>query len=94
MKKIFAFILTIAVLFSLAALAVDARTATETARSLAPEGSVYLYTEKDGKNYEIHFLIEATNEEFEISVPLDESMPVKIETENDFALGSTANTVT
>ena len=94
MKKIFAFILTIAVLFSLAALAVDARTATETARSLAPEGSVYLYTEKDGKNYEIHFLIGATNEEFEISVPLDESMPVKIETENDFALGSTANTVT
>lgn len=94
MKKIFTLVLIIAVLFSLAALAVDARSATETARALAPEGSVYLYTEKDGKSYEVHFLIEATNEEFEISVPMDESKPVKIETENDFALGSTANTVT
>ncbi len=94
MKKIFALVLSIAVLFSLAALAVDARSATETARALAPEGSVYLYTEKDGKSYEVHFLIEATNEEFEISVPMDESKPVKIETENDFALGSTVNTVT
>ncbi len=94
MKKIFALVFIAAVLFSLAAFAVDARSATETARALAPEGSVYLYTEKDGKSYEVHFLIEATNEEFEISVYEDESKPVKIETENDFALGSTANTVT
>ncbi len=94
MKKIISFILSLILLFSFAALAVDARSATETARALAPEGSVYLYTEKDGKVYEVHFLNEATGEEIEISVPTEEGKYVKIETENDFSLGSVQNTVT
>ena len=94
MKKIIALALSLVLLFSVAAFAVDARSATETARALAPKGSVYLYTEKDGKNYEIHFLNEASGEEFEISVPTEEGKAVKIETENDFAPGSTGNTIT
>ena len=93
MKKIFAFVLSALLLFSAAAFAVDARSATETARGLVPEGSVYLYTEKDGKFYDVHFMNELTNEEFEISVPTDETRAIRIETENEFALGATQTTL-
>lgn len=93
MKKIIAFTLSLILLFSAAAFAVDARTATETARVLAPEGSVYLYTEKDGKFYDVHFVNEITGEEFEISVPTDETRAIKIETENEFAFGASVNTL-
>lgn len=93
MKKIFAFVLSALLLFSAAAFAVDARSATETARGLAPEGSMYLYTEKDGKFYDVHFMNELTNEEFEISVPTDETRAIRIETENEFALGATQTTL-
>lgn len=93
MKKIFALVLSALLLFSAAAFAVDARSATETARGLAPEGSVYLYTEKDGKFYDVHFMNELTNEEFEISVPTDETRAIRIETENEFALGATQTTL-
>lgn len=91
MKRIIALVLVSLLLHSASALAVDARSATETARALAPEGWVYLYTEKDGKTYEVHFLNELTNEEMEISVSANEDTPVKIETENDWARGSTVN---
>lgn len=93
MKKIIAFVLSLVLLFSVAAFAADARTATETARALAPEGSVYLYTEKDGKFFDVHFVNEITGEEFEISVPTDETRAIKIETENEFAFGASANTL-
>lgn len=93
MKKIFALVLSALLLFSTAAFAVDARSATETARGLAPEGSVYLYTEKDGKFYDVHFMNELTNEEFEISVPTDDTRAIRIETENEFALGATQTTL-
>ena len=94
MKKIIAFALSLILLFSCAALAVDARNATETARALAPEGYVYLYTEKDGKYFDVYFLNEETNEECEISVPADETKPIKIETANEFAFGSVRNVLT
>lgn len=93
MKKIIALVLAAMLLFSLAALAVDARSATETARALADESWVYLYTEKDGKNYEVHFLTEETGEEIEISVYADETKPIKIETENERLAGSAQNTL-
>jgi len=93
MKRIFTFVLSALVLFSTVALAVDARSATDGARALAPEGSVYLYTEKDGKFYDVHFLNEQTNEEFEISVPTDETRAIRIETENDFAFGASQSTL-
>ncbi|MBQ1258067.1 MAG: PepSY domain-containing protein [Clostridia bacterium] len=93
MKKMIAFLLSALLLFSSAALAADARSATETARALAPEGYAYLYTEKDGKYFEVHFLNELTNEEYEISVPADETRAIRIESENELAMGSFENTL-
>lgn len=93
MKKTIFIALALVLLFSITAFAVDARSATETARAFAPEGSAYLYTEKDGKFYEVHFSIEETGEEIQITVPADETLPVELETENDFALGSYENTL-
>ncbi|MBQ3232529.1 MAG: PepSY domain-containing protein [Clostridia bacterium] len=93
MKKVAYTVFILVLMFSFAAFAADARSATETARALAPEGYVYLYTEKDGKAYEVHFLIEETGEEIEFSVPADETKPIKLETENDFAFGSFENTL-
>ena len=94
MKKIYAFALLLVLIFSCAALAADARSATETARALAPEGYVYLYTEKDGKYFDVYFLKEETNEEYKISVPADEMRPIRIEAENELAFGSVQNTLT
>lgn len=93
MKKAIVFLLAFMFVFSASAYAVDARSATETARALAPWDFSYLYTEKDGKTYEVHFVNEATGEEIEISVPVDESKAVKIETESKLAAGSSQNTV-
>lgn len=93
MKKYASFALAVVLLLAVAAFAADARSATDAAKALVDPNAVYLYTEKDGKYYEVHFINETTFEEFEISVPTNDGLPTKLESEVKVKTGAYSNTL-
>jgi len=94
MKKLVTAIVVLILVLSVTVFAESALTATEKARSYAPANAEYLYTEKDGQYYEVHFLSAETMEEFEIIVPISGDSPVKLETDTEGEKGSQSSTFT
>ena len=94
MKKLFGLMMAGVLLFANVAFSHDARSATDEAKALIGAHAEYLYTEKDGKYFEVHFTNSETLEKYEISVPVSENLPVKLESEAAVRMGAPSRTLT
>ena len=91
MKKLVSVLTALLLILSVGVLGENALNATDQARALVPSDAEYLYTEKDGEFFEVHFLSTETGEEFEITVPVSGESPLKLETELKGEKGSSSS---